>query len=381
MGQTKLWNPTNAVISIDLGFGTYKEAFAFCDNIKDRNWCCSMLDRNGVDLVASQSGTKNNDVLFWFLLVTTLLMFALVVGFLVWKNKSSEAKIRHRETKMYNLPRKKTLEFPDDVSFTSSTTSRELYFSKPKVARKPVAPLTSPPAAKVNEQRLLQSPSEAVLNEQPVMTTSPFEASGIEQPTFASPPTAMVKDQPTSGISKTSTESIPNFTHETLEKENSRVERLDTVPSESDPLKSEPTPFTAALDQIPSEQTHPVSGDHLQIIDNNGIEQNSIQETIKVKPNAIENSQFRASQDIKLPPVERMSNIVVPSLNMDAQQPILMTVIVDYEPRMADELRLKVGDKIILIESYNDGWAMGQHAGSKQMGVFPLVCTIVQPIN
>lgn len=54
-----------------------------------------------------------------------------------------------------------------------------------------------------------------------------------------------------------------------------------------------------------------------------------------------------------------------------------MKVIAAYDSRMVDELSLRPGDRIRMMESYDDGWAYGQKIGSDEIGSFPLVTTVL----
>ena len=49
----------------------------------------------------------------------------------------------------------------------------------------------------------------------------------------------------------------------------------------------------------------------------------------------------------------------------------------EYYPEMPDEVVLNVGDRIEVLESYDDGWAMGENLTTGCRGVFPLQC--IQP--
>ncbi|KAJ1514028.1 hypothetical protein HMI55_001120 [Coelomomyces lativittatus] len=48
-------------------------------------------------------------------------------------------------------------------------------------------------------------------------------------------------------------------------------------------------------------------------------------------------------------------------------------VILAYEPRMDDELRLKEGDEVIIFEEFEDGYAYGENQRNER-GIFPIMC-------
>jgi len=50
----------------------------------------------------------------------------------------------------------------------------------------------------------------------------------------------------------------------------------------------------------------------------------------------------------------------------------VMTVVQEFEPRMEDELKLKVNDRILLLKVFDDGWAVGLNQMTGRQGVFPM---------
>ena len=56
--------------------------------------------------------------------------------------------------------------------------------------------------------------------------------------------------------------------------------------------------------------------------------------------------------------------------------PRLMNVIVPYNPTLPDELAVKVGDTVRLMQEYRDGWCFVQYVGKidAPRGVVPLIC-------
>jgi hypothetical protein len=59
----------------------------------------------------------------------------------------------------------------------------------------------------------------------------------------------------------------------------------------------------------------------------------------------------------------------------------LLRVTHAYTAASEDELSLTVGTTIILVESFDDGWAVGQESISGQNGFFPMVCVEEVKIN
>ncbi|KAJ3413055.1 hypothetical protein HDV05_008576 [Chytridiales sp. JEL 0842] len=52
----------------------------------------------------------------------------------------------------------------------------------------------------------------------------------------------------------------------------------------------------------------------------------------------------------------------------------LLRIIHPYTPTLADELALEVGSDVILLKSFDDGWALGMNPTTGIQGAFPLVC-------
>ncbi|KAJ3233414.1 Sorbin and SH3 domain-containing protein 1 [Chytriomyces hyalinus] len=49
-------------------------------------------------------------------------------------------------------------------------------------------------------------------------------------------------------------------------------------------------------------------------------------------------------------------------------------VIYDFNPERPDEIELRVGDVVVITQSFDDGWAIGTNLRTKQEGNFPLDC-------
>ncbi|KAF9069161.1 hypothetical protein BDP27DRAFT_1421348 [Rhodocollybia butyracea] len=56
----------------------------------------------------------------------------------------------------------------------------------------------------------------------------------------------------------------------------------------------------------------------------------------------------------------------------------LMSVINTFHPSLDDELPIKIGDSVLLIEEYHDGWCLVQHVGKIESprGVVPRFCLV-----
>lgn len=50
----------------------------------------------------------------------------------------------------------------------------------------------------------------------------------------------------------------------------------------------------------------------------------------------------------------------------------VMAVVQNFEPRMKDELKLEVNDRILLLKVFDDGWAVGLNQMTGKQGVFPM---------
>ncbi|KAI9193297.1 uncharacterized protein BJ171DRAFT_528801 [Polychytrium aggregatum] len=57
-------------------------------------------------------------------------------------------------------------------------------------------------------------------------------------------------------------------------------------------------------------------------------------------------------------------------------EPTVVKVVHPYVPSISDELALSVDQDVIVIRSYDDGWAMGLIPNTGKQGVFPLICTL-----
>ena len=81
-----------------------------------------------------------------------------------------------------------------------------------------------------------------------------------------------------------------------------------------------------------------------------------------------------ASSTLQSPPLTNSPRRESGSDNL--RPPRLMNVIVPYTPTLPDELSVKVGDTIRLIQEYRDGWGFAQYMGKVDApkGVVPLVC-------
>lgn len=62
--------------------------------------------------------------------------------------------------------------------------------------------------------------------------------------------------------------------------------------------------------------------------------------------------------------------------DINMKLPRLMNVIARFTPNLPDELRVKIGDTVRIIEEYKDGWCFVQFLGKRDApkGVVPLVC-------
>lgn len=60
----------------------------------------------------------------------------------------------------------------------------------------------------------------------------------------------------------------------------------------------------------------------------------------------------------------------------DVELPRLMNVVALFTPNLSDELYVRIGDTVRIIEEYKDGWCFAQFLGKddEPKGVIPLVC-------
>lgn len=68
-----------------------------------------------------------------------------------------------------------------------------------------------------------------------------------------------------------------------------------------------------------------------------------------------------------------------PEQAIDSSIPLsdaIMRIIHPYEATLADELSLVLGRTIVLLKSFDDGWALGLDPNTGAQGAFPLVCVV-----
>ena len=325
------------------GFGTFKEAIAYCDLNSNRTACCKFVDRAGIDSALIVTSNRE-DSMFWILLITSFSILALILAYYLW-NRNPKSKldklIQHHDLK--KVPRKKTLEFPDDVSVTSSAGGTAVYFSPPakRVEREPPIAVTakSPIRKKVRP----------ILN---LRTVGPI-GSNLQNPEIPNPVPQMA-------------ESIAELASSPLKHEAtaSKVIQTDTIISDSKTPSHQPKEVQSIEPPLAVSEAHPETRYKTTPID----------PSAAGSSNNAASGEFRLSQPIVLPPIQRLSGLNITPPVIPTQQ--RLSVIVNYSPKMPDELVLKYGDVVLLIEAYSDGWAIGQSLSSKEVGVFPLVCTV-----
>ncbi|KAJ3264187.1 Sorbin and SH3 domain-containing protein 2 [Chytriomyces hyalinus] len=69
-------------------------------------------------------------------------------------------------------------------------------------------------------------------------------------------------------------------------------------------------------------------------------------------------------------PKQRVSSIYETSTDAATGE----KVIYDFNPERPDEIELRVGDVVVIAQSFDDGWAIGTNLRTKQEGNFPLDC-------
>eukprot|EP00842_Homolaphlyctis_polyrhiza_P004794 jgi/Hompol1/5315/HPOL_004328-RA len=55
--------------------------------------------------------------------------------------------------------------------------------------------------------------------------------------------------------------------------------------------------------------------------------------------------------------------------------------IEDYDPAIADEIELRVGDILVVLQEFDDGWAIGRNNVTGAQGVFPMSITEPMGLN
>eukprot|EP00842_Homolaphlyctis_polyrhiza_P005944 jgi/Hompol1/6350/HPOL_002030-RA len=87
----------------------------------------------------------------------------------------------------------------------------------------------------------------------------------------------------------------------------------------------------------------------------------------------------------KIAPTEAAAAAAVAVVSAPQQPAVVSTlaatakrtrVLHPYEPAMPDELRLIVGNDIIMVRAFDDGWALGFDPVTAKQGAFPLVCVV-----
>ncbi|KAJ3326714.1 hypothetical protein HDU76_012706 [Blyttiomyces sp. JEL0837] len=62
------------------------------------------------------------------------------------------------------------------------------------------------------------------------------------------------------------------------------------------------------------------------------------------------------------------------SSSSTSSQPLIMKVLHPYAPTLADELELQVGQEVVVLRAFDDGWGLGMNPATGAQGAFPLVC-------
>ncbi|KAI9359282.1 hypothetical protein DFJ73DRAFT_121192 [Zopfochytrium polystomum] len=76
-----------------------------------------------------------------------------------------------------------------------------------------------------------------------------------------------------------------------------------------------------------------------------------------------------------VPPSPAPSGSIAPSISSStASAPLVMRVLHPYAPTLNDELELVVGQEVIVLRAFDDGWGLGTTPSNGAQGAFPLVC-------
>jgi len=86
-----------------------------------------------------------------------------------------------------------------------------------------------------------------------------------------------------------------------------------------------------------------------------------------------------------VPPPKSMYAVALPPPSLAPSQGTFKTVLTTYSPQLPDELPLTIGERIRVIEVFEDGWAMvervgpGASGGMMEKGVVPAECLGLGP--
>ncbi|KAJ3121320.1 hypothetical protein HK098_003788 [Nowakowskiella sp. JEL0407] len=83
--------------------------------------------------------------------------------------------------------------------------------------------------------------------------------------------------------------------------------------------------------------------------------------------NALQNRQPQLSIATLNAPATTQSYIPTPSFS-------LLVVMDEFFPTLDDEIQLQIGDKVQVVEQYDDGWCIGKNLNSGEIGAFPGAC-------
>ncbi|KAJ3189072.1 hypothetical protein HK101_008964 [Irineochytrium annulatum] len=122
------------------------------------------------------------------------------------------------------------------------------------------------------------------------------------------------------------------------------------------------SPFTPTFHNFPSEYNAP--GPH---------------EPVPIVPAAAMLASNRSSDGGGMPsPVAGTPVSTVPPAaalaSAASANPLVMTITHPYAPTLADELELVLGQEIVVLKAFDDGWGLGLIPSTGAQGAFPLVC-------
>ncbi|KZP01040.1 hypothetical protein CALVIDRAFT_559699 [Calocera viscosa TUFC12733] len=95
--------------------------------------------------------------------------------------------------------------------------------------------------------------------------------------------------------------------------------------------------------------------------------------------------QKRISADSNIPPSSSRYAVAPPPPSLSPAQGVFKNVLTTYSPQLPDELPLTIGERVRVIEVYEDGWAMvervgpGPAGGMMEKGVVPAECLGISP--
>ncbi|ORX79186.1 hypothetical protein BCR32DRAFT_328235 [Anaeromyces robustus] len=115
-----------------------------------------------------------------------------------------------------------------------------------------------------------------------------------------------------------------------------------------------------------------IEGNELLEVENSDLRPSKIFSTDISDINKVETNSSRINNGVSIT-VDDVDSSSRSSKYTSAKIPLsVMTVVQEFEPRMEDELKLEINDRILLLKVFDDGWAVGLNQMTGKQGVFPM---------